>query len=378
VSSGSTGSAFLLNPRAPGGAGVVVNGYFDPAQTVAYPLEVSERILAKFGPAPTKARDGRHDSAVAWTERVLREYVLPELRPDVVINWLTEPDHTQHDAGVGSPAAREALQNDDREIARVLATLDDLGLRASTDVFVVSDHGFASNTGGVDVAGALVDAGLKSATDSTDVVVASSGQAVGLHVEGHDAERIASIARFIQSRDWGGVVFTAARGPGDARGVVDGTFSLELIHVANAERAPDLLFTFPWTSEPGPFGVRGTDLACVSGGARLYASDHGSMSPWNVHNTLLAWGASFKKRTIVRAPAGNVDVTPTILSLLGIAERDGLDGRALTDALEGGPDPETIAVETRVQTTETGAYRAALQISTVDGRGYIDKSWRVR
>ncbi len=378
VSSGSTGSSFLLNPRAAAGAGVVVNGYFEPGQTVAYPADVSAAILSKLGPAPTKARDGRHDPAVAWTERVLREYVLPELRPDVVINWLTEPDHTQHDVGVGSPSAREALQNDDREIARVLATLDELGLMASSDVFVVSDHGFTTNTGGVDVAGALVDARLKTAADSTDVVLASSGQAVGLHVEGHAGARIESIARFIQSRDWGGVVFTAARGPGDARGVVDGTFSLELIHVANAERAPDLLFTFPWTSEPGPFGVRGTDLTCVSGGARLYPSDHGSMSPWNVRNTLLAWGSSFKKRTVVRAPAGNVDLTPTILALLGIADRDGLDGRVLTEALAGGPDEEAVPLETRVQTVEVGGYRAALQVSLVAGRRYVDKSWRER
>src|SRR5262249_41222726 len=155
--------------------------------------------------------------------------------------------------------------------------------------------GFTTNTGGVDVTAALVDAGLKMAADSADVVLASSGQAVGLHVEGHDAARIESIARFVQSRDWGGGVFPAARGPGDPRGVVDGTFSLELIHVANAERGPDLLLTFPWTSEPGPSGVRGTDRACVSGGAKLHASDHGSMSPWNVRNTLLGWGASFKK-----------------------------------------------------------------------------------
>src|SRR5216684_4833009 len=184
VSSGSTGSAFLLNPRAPSGIGAVVNGYFDPGQTVAYPTPVSEAILSKLGPAPPKAPGAaRYDASVTWTQRVLREYVLPELRPDVVINWLTEPDHTQHDVGVGSPSAREALQNDDREIARVLAALDELGLRASTDVFVISDHGFTTNTAGVDVAGALVDAGLKAALDSTDVVLASSGQSVGLHVE---------------------------------------------------------------------------------------------------------------------------------------------------------------------------------------------------
>jgi arylsulfatase A-like enzyme len=378
VSSGSTGSALLTNARAPRGIGVLVNGAFEPGKLVAWPADVNAEILAKFGPAPARGALPRYDAVVTWTEQVLREYVLPDLAPDVVINWLTEPDHSQHHLGVGSPSSLEALANDDREIARVLATLDELGLTPSTDVLVVSDHGFTTNTRGVDVAGALVEAGLKAALDSGDVVLASSGQAVAVHVEGHDRDRVAAIARFIQANEWGGVLFSGARAAGDARGVVDGTFSLELIHVANTERGPDLLFTFPWTSDANAFGVPGTDLASVSGGAKLYVSDHGSMSPWNVRNTFLAWGASFKKRTTVGTPAGNVDVAPTILSLLGVAGGGALDGRVLAEALDGGPDPERIVVTTHVHSVEIGAYRAAIQTSEVDGHRYIDKSWRIR
>jgi arylsulfatase A-like enzyme len=378
VSSGSTGSAFLLNPRAASGVGVLINSAFEPGQSVAYPLDVSTTVLAKFGPGPAKVSGAaRYDAVVTWTQQVLREYVLPTLRPDVVINWLTEPDHTQHHIGVGSPSAREALRNDDREIGRVLTSLDDLGLTPTADIFVVSDHGFSTNTAGVDVARALVDAGLKASADSGDVVLASSGQAVALHVESHDLGRIARIARFVQSCDWGGVVFCSGRAPGDPRGAVEGTFALDLIHAANSERGADLLFTFPWTSEPNTFGVRGTDLANVGGGATLYASDHGSMSPWNVRNTLFAGGVDFKKKTAARVPAGNVDVTPTILRLLGIPDDDGLDGRVLAEALEHGPDPEQVAVDTRVHTVESGAYRAAIQVSLVDNRRYVDKSWRI-
>jgi len=366
VSSGSTGSAFLLNPKSIAGVGALVNGYLEPGRTVAYPTPVSEAVLANFGPAPAKAPgSARFDASVSWTQRVLREYVLPELAPDVVINWLTEPDHSQHHVGVGSPAAREALRNDDREIAQVLAGLD----AARTSVLVVSDHGFTTNTAGVDVAGALIEAKLKAARDSTDVILASSGQAVALHVEGRDAERIARLARFIQSRDWGGVVFSAE--------AVDGAFPLELINVANRDRGPDLLFTFPWTSRRSAVGVPGTDLANVSAGGSPYVSDHGSMSPWNVRNTFLASGAGLKKGIVGRAPAGNVDVTPTVLALLGLEGEAGLDGRVVAEALDGGPDPEAVAVETRVHTAAAGGYRAALQISTVDGRRYVDKSWRV-
>jgi arylsulfatase A-like enzyme len=147
--------------------------------------------------------------------------------------------------------------------------------------------------------------------------------------------------------------------------------------VASRDRGPDLLFTFPWTSRRSAFGVPGTDLANVRAGGAPYVSDHGSMSPWNVRNTFLAWGAGVKRGITGRAPAGNVDVAPTVLALLGIGDEAGLDGRAVTEALDGGPDPEEIAVETRVHTVAAGAYRAALQISTVDGGRYVDKSWRV-
>ena len=73
-----------------------------------------------------------------------------------------------------------------------------------------------------------------------------------------------------------------------------------------------------------------------------------------------------------------MDVTPTILTLLGL-DGDagaGLDGRVLAEALVKGPDPEQVAQETRVHTVQAGGYRAAVQISIVAGRRYVDKAWR--
>jgi hypothetical protein len=106
------------------------------------------------------------------------------------------------------------------------------------------------------------------------------------------------------------------------------------------------------------------------------------MSPWNVRNTLFGWGAGFKRRATVRVAAGTADVTPTVLALLGLdpgpGSAGGLDGRVLSEALEGGPDPEQVIGETRVHTVEAGAYRAAIQVSHVDGRRYVDRSWRIR
>ncbi len=300
---------------------------------------------------------------------------------------MTEPDNMQHALGAGSPEARRSIQNDDRHIGLILKKLEAVGLADRTNIFIVSDHGFGLNVFGVNVTQELIKAGLKANPDSDDVVTASSGQAVLLHVKNRNPERVTQIVKFLQSRDWTGVVFTAGKGqPGEARrahGWVDGTFSLELIHLSHPERGPDIVLTFPWSSARNSFGVQGTDFTNTSGATGPLsgpASSHGSMSPWTVRNTFIAWGTDFKRGVTLRVPASNVDLTPTLLALKGITDAKGLDGRVLLEALNGGPDEEQVSVEVRTYTTETaaGQYKAAIQVTEVGNQRYIDKSWRIR
>src|SRR3984957_10411359 len=191
VSSGTTGSALLVNPRAPKGVGVLVNAFWEPGKRVAFPDAVNEAVLTRFPAAPEKGGNlDPYTAQVSWTQGVLRDYVLPDLKPDVVVNWLTEPDHLQHAIGAGSPQARSAIRNDDREVGLLLERLRALGLAEKTNIFVVTDHGFGYGAFGVDVTGELIKAGLKAGPDSDDVVVASSGQTILLHVRDRNAERI--------------------------------------------------------------------------------------------------------------------------------------------------------------------------------------------
>ena len=385
VSSGSSGQSLLLNPRAPKGVGILINSDLEPGSLVSYPPNVNGEIISRFGPGPRKggAKDP-HDAPVNWTEEVLREYVIAQLQPDVVLNWLGEPDHMQHAFGVGSPQARRSLQNDDQQIGLVLKKLDAVGLGGLTNVFVVSDHGFELNAFGVNVAQELIKAGLKTNPNSDDVVIASSGQAVLLYVKGRDSERIKQIVNFLQSQSWTGVLFTAASQTDKekVRGWVDGSFSLELIHMFHAERGPDIVLTFPWTSATNAFGFQGSNSANgggVTGPLSGNASGHGSMSPWSVRNTFIAWGVDFKRGVTLRVPASNVDLAPTLLALKGITDVKGLDGRVLVEALKGGPDEEQIPTETRTFMTETSTgYRATIQITNLGSQRYIDKSWRIR
>lgn len=387
VSSASNGQALLLNPRAPQGVGILVNGYIEPGKRVAYPAKVNREILSRFGPAPRKTnRTDSEQASVNWTMEVLREYVIPELKPDVVLAWMSEPDHTQHVLGVGSPEARGALKNDDRNIGLILKKLESLGLLERTNIFLVSDHGFGLSVFRVNVDRALIKAGLKAGRDSDDVVSASSGGAVLLHVKDHNPERIKQIVRFLQSQKWIGAVFTAGNSPsggGTALGSCEGTFSLELIHMFNRERGPDIVLTFPWNSSKNAFGVPGTDYSYTrraTGPMRGSFSNHGSMSPWDVHNTFIVWGIDFKHGAIVRVPAGNADIAPTLLALEAAGDTKNLEGRVLLEAMNGGPDQEQVPQTTRIYSTQTAEekYKAVIAVTEVGKQSYIDKSWRVR
>jgi arylsulfatase A-like enzyme len=314
---------------------------------------------------------------------------LPELKPDVVINWLTEPDHIQHGVGAGSPQARASIRADDVEVGRLLEKLSALGLAGSTNIIVVSDHGFSHGVFGVNLTAELIKAGLKASADSDDVVIASSGQTMLLHVKDRDPARIQRLTEFLMAQEWIGVLFTAGR-PNDNRpmidGVVPGTLALDLIHLAPSERSPDIVVTFPWSSASSPFGVPGTDYTesgRATGPLTGTQGNHGSMSPWTIRNTFIAWGTDFKRGTTVRTPVSNVDLTPTLLALMGLDGDPALphfDGRAIAEAFVDGPDPEQVPVRTttHVAATPDGAYRVAIQITEVGDHRYIDKSWRMR
>jgi predicted AlkP superfamily pyrophosphatase or phosphodiesterase len=69
-------------------------------------------------------------------------YLLKKYRPNLTLIHLDSLDHDQHEAGPGSPAAMATLEMMDGLIGELLAGVKDAGLEDSTDVFIVSDHGF--------------------------------------------------------------------------------------------------------------------------------------------------------------------------------------------------------------------------------------------
>ncbi len=346
---------------------------------VAFPEEVNQEILNKFG----AVESDKGFSSLEWTELVVRDYVLSELRPEVLIDWMTEPDTTQHRYGVGSPESLSMLRQVDEQLGHFLEKLRSLNLLDQTNIIVVSDHGFARHENSVAITDSLVKSKLKLSPNSDDVVIISEGPTTLLYVRNKDKRRIQQLVQHLQRQSWTGAIFTPALKGQTQKGWVPGTFSLELIHeVSQGDRAPDVLFTMDWNSNKNRFGVAGSDSTYssrITGPLTPDTSGTGSMNPYVVNNTMILWGPSFKTGVTIAAPSSNVDVMPTILTSLSLEIGRDVDGRALREAFRDGPDQMKVEHETRViKVTNRSGYEAALQYSTVGNKRYIDKSWRVK
>ena len=388
VGSGSPGSALLLNTVAGAGSGVMINTNLPRnGVPVAIPEDVQSGLLRRFGPPPRKAQEGGFGDTVRYATSVIREYVLPQLQPDVLMVWLTEPDHSQHVFGLGSSQAVAALRVADDAIAEITRYLVSDGAIDRTDIVIVSDHGFSTVSTTVDVSRELIRAGLKDSPVSTDVVVADTGCAA-LYVQNRDPQRIVTLVEHLQRSDWAQAVFTAPswpQGPEADRDVpggaaghgwVAGTFSTGRLGYVGGEREADIVVSLPWGDSPNEHGIRGDSSVLARTGQLPYAAHHGNLSPHDIRSTLIGWGPSFRREARSEVPAGNLDVTPTLLHVLGV-DGASLEGRILHELLAECPQSEPqVERWTERVVAEQGSYEASLAIARVDDHRYV--SWATR
>ena len=122
-----------------------------------------------------------------------------------------------------------------------------------------------------------------------------------------------------------------------------------------------------WTAEKNSHGIAG---ATTDGGV----AGHGSSSPYDIHNTLIAAGPDFREHASSDVPTGNVDVAPTLLHLLGLKPPPSMAGRVIEEALREGPAPSSVRVEHVKDTVRTAdlTYELTAHISIVAGRRYLD------
>jgi arylsulfatase A-like enzyme len=103
---------------------------------------------------------------------------------------------------------------------------------------------------------------------------------------------------------------------------------------------------------------------------------HGSSSPWDIHATFIAAGPGIKRNVASSVPTGNVDVTPTVLALLGASVPETVDGRVLDEVLLTGRQPGEMPLSSAPLSVSAQLddviYQLEVYRTVVDGRVYLD------
>lgn len=187
---------------------------------------------------------------------------------------------------------------------------------------------------------------------SDAVIVVTPGGSEMYFVPSHDAAVVAKLVAFLRARQEYGPVFVDQR-----YGNLAGTFNASAAKLQNASaRNPDVIASMNFDENQAVSGKLGTTFNNSPGNRGM----HGSFSPIDVHNTLVAEGPDFKAGFTDTLPTGNVDVAPTVAMILGVALPQA-DGRPLLEALtSGGSTAYTVTPGTMSTATVTGVPFQAL------------------
>jgi arylsulfatase A-like enzyme len=301
ISNVSPGAAYFLDPD---GYGWVYNpaGSFGPGR---------RQLPAEDGLAISKGAAG--DDAA--TER-FRHEVLRERAPAIALLWLSEPDYTGHHSPLGSPAHRAAIASADANVRRVAETVAALDPTGERILFIVgSDHGMETVDKTIDLDGLLIEAGLKRAQNSSEIVVAPNGSAALLYFADPAGALVEQVARFLETQDWVGRKFV---GP-------------DLAAVGLPTNSPmQLALTLKSDERANPHGVSGhshivrdsLEPKDVTG-----FGQHGGLGKHEQRPFLFVSGGGFAPGTY-QGPSSLTNITPTVLRHLGLPST-GMDGQPL-------------------------------------------------
>jgi arylsulfatase A-like enzyme len=267
---------------------------------------------------PPQALDIRQDAAgeQAMTDRFIDE-VLFHRRPALAQLWMGEPDATQHLHPLGSPEHRVVLRRADANAARVIEAVDRLRDAGDEVLFILcSDHGHQTVSRVIDLEAELVDAGLKAARGSGDVVTATSGTSALVYVHPDRSNGLGAIEAFLKTRDWVDQVIEAGALAGVGQSPSHGlAFALSL-------KSDD---------EPNAYGIRGRSVEARPAGGKadhFGCGQHGGLARYEQMPFLMIEGPGFAPGTRSQTPTSAIDLAPSILAHLR-QPAPGLDGRAL-------------------------------------------------
>jgi hypothetical protein len=425
ASIGKIGPALLFDPtERTGEQTILIDDATGTPKGIPLSTEVSERLKTASLPlvAPPRGANGipgnvakpgtlsanvvQQDYFASVTTRVVLPMFKERNKPFLLVFWSRDPDGTQHNQGdslntlmpgINGSTSLAAIRNADDDLARIRASLNELGLLDTTDIIATSDHGFStiskeSQTSStikskfadalpghlpfgfvaLDLALALnlplidPDDGYRTIGDGQHtksgngliggdrnkpkVVVAANGGSDLIYVPDGDKAMAKRIIDTLLAQDYVSGIFVDSK-----LGKYAGTLSLDDIALEGSALTPHPAIAISFRSfdtvcgEPVRCTVEVADTVLQQGQGM-----HGSFSRADTWNFMSMQGPDFKAQFVDPAPASNADIGRTIAQLMHLDGSDNgkLLGRVLSEALPGGALPE---VSSRVITSEPAA-----------------------
>jgi hypothetical protein len=332
--------------------------------------EAATALARRIGPLPEAAIPNL--AQIDWLVEAYTREVAPERDPTVTILWFSDPDSPFHFRGIESPESTTAIRHADAAFARLLDWRQASGRADDLQIVALSDHGHVRTHGpSLELERRMAAAGFSLGDhpdDGADLVLVT-GTAASLYAR--DAQAQADVVAWLQQQDWCGPILARAV---DGGGVPEGALPLADANLDHA-RAGDVVFVLARDADLAPGKVAGRclhDNPEIPEGFGL----HGGLSPYELATLLAFSGSRFKVGTSLDGPAGIVDVMPTVLEALGLAEWPPMDGRVLHEALAGAPVVENGSERGRRTATTGDGYTQLIAADNVAGVSYLAEGRR--
>lgn len=406
---------------------------------IALTAEMAEQLKAADLPLETPGRaqrvsPGKTTNILQQTyyRNIVTKVVLPRFKasgkPFMIVYWSPDPDGTQHSQldsedqltpGINGPTSQAALKVADDDLAAIIATLKELGLEGSTNIFVTADHGFStvskeSTTSpaaklsfdkvpaghlppgflAIDLAVALdlplhepfangpaldfrngkhprrSNALLGQDPSKPDIAIAANGGVDLIYLPSESAKQLApKVVTALLAQDYVSGIFVD-----EDLGRLPGTLPLGTLRLKGGARTPTPSIVVNFRSfstgcdRPLYCGVITADTTLKQG-----QGHHGSLSRSDTANFMAAIGPSFKSGYANEAPVSNADIAPTLAHLLGVElpASGTLKGRVMSEIMKDGADVAFIRKDIVSEPSPEGL-RTIVNLQYVGDTPYFD------
>ena len=348
-------------------------------------------------------------------------------KPFALVFWSRDPDGTQHNQGdsllslkpgIDGPTSQAAVRNADDDLRQLMAALRQLGLEATTDVILTSDHGFSTiskqsatsnavkhsyadvpagllprgfvgidlaialgqpmfdpdnNYAAVDPTAAFTASGnavIGNDPDDPAVVVAANGGSDLIYVRQGDGATLAKVVDILGAQDYTGGLFVD-----DAFGAMPGTLPMSAVGLKGSAVTPQPSVAISFaTSDTGCGNPVACGVELADTGLQQGQGMHGTFGRADTMNTMGAIGPDFRTSFVDPAPASNADLGMTIASLLrlDIPAKGKLVGRVLSEAIQGGSGPLEATRQTLNSTPDANGNVTRLAYQVLGTTYYFD------